>query len=108
MPQNRRRVVWAPQAKRDLREVRRYYARVASREIANQLLREISRAGELLSDRARVWRRRDEISAGLRSVLVRPYIIFYRVQDERVEIVRVLHGRRNLISAFSNRDDKTK
>jgi toxin ParE1/3/4 len=107
MPRDRRRVVWAPQAKRDLREVRRYYARVASQEIADQLLREISQAGELLSQRALIWRRRDEIAIGLRSVLVRPYVIFYRMQDDKVEIARVLHGRRNLTNAFAD-DDKTK
>jgi toxin ParE1/3/4 len=91
-----------------LREIWRYYARVASPEIADQLLREISQTGESLSERTMVWRRRDEIASGLRSVLVRPYIVFYRVQDDRVEIARILHGRRNLITAFSDHADQTK
>jgi plasmid stabilization system protein ParE len=38
--------------------------------------------------------------AGLRQVLVNPYIVFYRVTDRGVEIMHVLHGRRDLVSFF--------
>lgn len=37
---------------------------------------------------------------GLRSVLVHPYIVFYRVPDTAVEIVRVLHQRRDFTAIF--------
>ena len=72
MPQKRRRVIWAPKDKQDLRDVWRYYARVASPEIADKLLREISQAGGRLADEALMWRARDEVMPGLRSVLVHP------------------------------------
>jgi len=39
---------------------------------------------------------------GLRSALVRPYSIFYRISGEDIEIVRILHERRNLATAFDN------
>jgi len=52
MPGRRRRVVWGPKAKQDLREVWLYYARVASPEIADKLVREIDGAGERLEDDA--------------------------------------------------------
>jgi plasmid stabilization system protein ParE len=35
-------------------------------------------------------------------VLVHPYLIFYRVNNGSVEIVGVLHGRRNLRQAIKN------
>jgi len=35
-----------------------------------------------------------------RSIAVRPHVIFYRVQDGSAEIVRVLHGRRDLDEIF--------
>jgi toxin ParE1/3/4 len=38
---------------------------------------------------------------GLRSTLVHPYVIFYRIKDETVQIVRVLHGRRNFPAILS-------
>ena len=104
MPAKRRRVVWAPRAKRDLGDVWRYYARVASTEIADKLLREIEGAAERLSENALRWRARDEIMRGLRSALVHPYVIFYRIENGVVEIVRVLHGRRNFAAIFSKRE----
>jgi toxin ParE1/3/4 len=81
MAEKRRKVVWAPKSKQDLREVWRYYARVASPEIADKLLREIAQAGEQLAEHALMWQARDEVLPGLRSILVRPYTVFYRVQD---------------------------
>ena len=80
MPEKRRAVVWAPKSKQDLRDVWHYYARVASPETADKLLREISQAGEQLAEQALLWRARDEVMPGLRSVLVRPYTVFYRVR----------------------------
>ena len=93
-----------PRAKRDLRDVWRYYERVASVEIADKILGEINKAGERLSDQALMWHARDEVLPGLRSVLVHPYTIFYRVNDGVVEIVRVLHERRDFAAIFSGKE----
>jgi toxin ParE1/3/4 len=82
----------------------RYYQRVASVEIADKILGEINKAGERLSDQALMWRARDEVLPGLRSVLVHPYTIFYRVNDGVVEIVRVLHERRDFAAIFSGKE----
>jgi toxin ParE1/3/4 len=101
MPATPRRVVWAPRAKRDLAQVWQYYLRVASAEVADKLLREIAESARRLSDNALRWRARDELMPGLRSVLVHPYVIFYRVNDRTVQVVRVLHGRRNFTDIFS-------
>jgi toxin ParE1/3/4 len=84
-----------------LGDVWRYYARVASVEVADRLLREIDAAGQRLSENALRWRARDELMPGLRSALVQPYVIFYRIDDGIVEVVRVLHGRRNFDAIFS-------
>jgi toxin ParE1/3/4 len=104
MPKKPRHVVWAPKSKKDLRDVWRYYERVASPEIADKLLREIDEAGRRLTDEALMWRARDEIVPGLRSVLVHPYTVFYRIDDGVVEIVRVLHERSDLARVFSKKD----
>ncbi len=104
MPKKLKRVIWSPKAKRDLGDVWHYYARVASEEIADKLLREIDQAAKALSDRAFMSRARDEIMSGLRSVLVHPYSIFYRVNDDTVEVVRVLHERRDFASLLSKKE----
>ncbi len=64
------------------------------------MVREVAETGERLTDRALMWRTRNEVAPGLRSVLRHPYVIFYRVNNGSVEIARVLHGRRNFSAVF--------
>ena len=101
MAQVPKRVIWAPKAKQDLRGIWRYFARVASRDIADNILRDIDRAAAALGESALQWQARDDVMPGLRSVRARPYTVFYRVTDADVEVVRVLHGHRNFPAIFS-------
>lgn len=39
---------------------------------------------------------RDDIAPGIRHLIVGEYLTLYRVGDDAIEIVRVLHGRRNI------------
>jgi len=39
---------------------------------------------------------RDDIGAGIRHLIVGQYLTLYRVTDEAIEIIRVLHGRRKI------------
>ena len=102
MPRNRP-VVWAPRAKRDLLDIWRYYARVASPEVADNILRGIERASEANGKNPLARRTRDDLMPDLRSALVAPHTIFYRVRNRDVEIVRVLHERRDFTAAFTRR-----
>ncbi|BAY05153.1 hypothetical protein H6G54_19010 [Anabaena cylindrica FACHB-243] len=45
------------------------------------------------------------VKADLRGVLLDSYIIFYRVIDNGIEIVRVVSGYRNLESLFAELDE---
>jgi len=96
-----KRVVWSPAAERDLLDIWTYYARVASLEIADNLLREIDRVGEAIAKNPLLSRDRTELMAGLRSVVVRPHVMFFVVRNNAIEIARVLHGRRDLPAMFS-------
>jgi toxin ParE1/3/4 len=101
-----RRIVWAPRSRRDLLEIWRYFARVGSVEVADDVLREIHRAVARLARNAFMGRPRDELAPGLRSVLVHPHVVFYRVTDQSVAIARVLHQRRDLAAIFSRERDQ--
>jgi toxin ParE1/3/4 len=46
-------------------------------------------------------RKRDDLGKGLRSFPVKKYLIFYRQAKDDIEIVRVLHGSRNIEKFFS-------
>jgi toxin ParE1/3/4 len=81
-----------------------YFADAASPDVADKLLRNIERASARLSDHPMSGRPRADISSGLRSVLVHPYVVVYRVTDTTVEIARVLHERRDVAAVFEERE----
>jgi toxin ParE1/3/4 len=98
-----RRVVWAPRAKQDLLDIWRYYARVASPEIADNMLRRLAGASEAIARNPLARRARDDLVPELRSALVPPHTIFFRLADGDIEIVRVLHERRDFPALFGRR-----
>jgi toxin ParE1/3/4 len=93
----------SPEADEDLIEIWGYLAREASERVADRQLQQI----DATCARLKAWpysgRKRDDLLAGMRSVPIRPYVLFYRIHGDAVEIVRVLHGRRNIASIFTNR-----
>ncbi len=50
-----------------------------------------------------VGRKRDEIKPGYRSISEGEYVIFYRLKtDDAVEVMRIVHGKRDLGKALSD------
>jgi toxin ParE1/3/4 len=58
---------------------------------------------ERLADMPGTCRLRGDLGPGLRSVAVGSYLIIYRPIEGGIEIVRVLHGRRDIGALFSKR-----
>jgi toxin ParE1/3/4 len=102
MPSRKRTITLSPEADEDLIEIWGYLAREASERVADRQLREV----DTVCARLKAWpysgRKRDELLAGMRSVPIHPYVLFYRIQGNAIEIVRVLHGRRDIASIFAN------
>ena len=48
---------------------------------------------------------REELAPGLRSFVVNQYVIFYKVIDQDILIVRALHGARDINTLFQSGDD---
>ncbi|MBM3942105.1 MAG: type II toxin-antitoxin system RelE/ParE family toxin [SAR202 cluster bacterium] len=48
----------------------------------------------------RIGRRRSELAPELRSFAVQDYVILYRPMADGVEVVRILHGSRDIESLF--------
>jgi toxin ParE1/3/4 len=53
---------------------------------------------EKLTMQPRVGRSREELLPDLRSIAYKNYIIFYRINGEYIEMVRILHGARDIDS----------
>ena len=96
MRERKLQLAWSPEAEADLLTIWRWGASHFSPETADAHLRDIHRAASNLTEFPEVGVARDQLVAGIRSIVVYPTVIFYRIADAAIEIVRVVDGRRNL------------
>lgn len=88
-------------ARRDISEAVGYYARVAGEDVALAFIDELERAVQDLLGHPEAGSPRyaHELDLpGLRHWVLRtyPYLVFYVVRDEHVDVWRVLHGERDI------------
>lgn len=107
-PGNAKRVskfTLSPEAIDDLELIWTYIAQ-DNRQAADQLVEAAFRICEMLGSHPELGRLRQfskKLSLGLRSFVITDfpnYVIFYRVKGDAVEIVRVLHGARDIDALF--------
>lgn len=93
----------SPQADSDLDGIWYYVAsQSGNTQTADRLIDSITDRFFLIANYPNIGRRRDDdLRPGLRSFPVGEYIIIYRLQDEDVQILRVLHGSRNIQALFA-------
>jgi plasmid stabilization system protein ParE len=93
----RRRVVWALRARRALDEAIGYVAAEAPETAAALLARVLDAAASLaeLSERGQMVPEMGDPT--LRELLVRPYRLLYEVAGDQVQIVGLLHVRRDFV-----------
>ncbi len=87
-------VVRTVQAEKDLAEIVDYLDE-RSPAASDHLATALDRRCELLGQFP-LGRSREELAAGLRSVAVEQYVLFYRVTPTAVEVLRILHGARDI------------
>lgn len=68
---------------------------------ADRLLDQIDARLKLLSAFPEMGTARDDLVAGFRHLPVGEYLVLYRILTKEVEIVRVVHGRRDLRGLFT-------
>jgi toxin ParE1/3/4 len=88
-----RLVLLSPEAEQDVLSIWIFGAVEWSPERADRHLRDIDNLFERLRDDPKLGHKRDELIAGLRSILVRPHLIFYTQTPQAIRIARVLHQR---------------
>lgn len=92
-----------PKSLRDFRDIWDYVADHGSAQAADNLLRTFDQKLTLLSDFPHIGQRRDELRPRLRSFPVGAYLLFYRPLRNGIEVVRVVHGARDLRRVFKRR-----
>lgn len=93
------RVTITPAAREDLREIRKYLAR-HNREGADRAVRGIRDRIKLLGRHPRLGQKRDAIAPDLRNFPSGDYVIFYRIDETGVLVLRILHGARDAEAQF--------
>jgi toxin ParE1/3/4 len=106
-----RRVVRKPRARRDLLEHFVYIGENASVEDAERFLGAAEAAFEQLAKRSAMGVRRDYYhKPGLAGIRMWPisgfdkYLVFYRPTEQGIDVIRVLHGARDLKRLFDEEE----
>jgi toxin ParE1/3/4 len=99
------RPILSPAARSDLEQILTYLDR-HSPHAADRFAVEVDRIIDRLVKLPRMGRDRSDLRPGLRSVVISNYILFYRIAKKRVEIVRILHGARDIDSIFESNDNE--
>ena len=95
-------VRWTRTSLKDLGEIWDYVA-PDSPSAADTLLRTIDSKIRLLSDFPHAGRDRSDVRPRLRSLPTGNYVIYYRPMRKGVEVVRVVHGARDVRQLFRRR-----
>ena len=96
------RLIIAPEARQDLREIRDHIAK-DNPKAAGRVVMRLRDMARMLAGAPSIGRGRSELGADLRSFVADRYVLFYRPLQGRVgiELVRVLHDARDLDAIFS-------
>jgi toxin ParE1/3/4 len=99
------RLVVAPEARQDLREIRDHIA-TDNPGAARRVVGRVRNMARLLASAAALGRDRPELGAHIRSFADR-YVLFYRPlrRAAGIELVRVLHGAREVDAILSGEKD---
>ncbi|MDA0346703.1 MAG: type II toxin-antitoxin system RelE/ParE family toxin [Verrucomicrobia bacterium] len=93
-------VSFRPIALEDLRQIRDYIAE-DNVDVARRFIASLRDHCQKLDQAPLIGRARNELAEGIRSLPFGHYLIFYRVLNTgKPEIVRVLHGARDLEALF--------
>ena len=87
-------------ADKDLEDIFDYTFDEFGYDQAEKYLLEIEEIFQNLIINPQIGKKRDEIKQGLYSFPKDNHIIFYRILDNHIRIVRVLHGRRDVPKYF--------
>ena len=88
-----------PRARTDLIEIWRYIADDSVTN-ADSFIDKLHETIQALAHQPGTGRRREELGSGILSFPFGRYVIFYRAIPKAIEIIRVLHGARDIQNIF--------
>tara|TARA_R110001583_G_scaffold416_1_gene3930 strand:+ start:652 stop:954 length:303 start_codon:yes stop_codon:yes gene_type:complete len=90
----------SPEAEQDLSDIFDYTEMEFGLDQAVQYLKDLERCFIQLCNNLNIGRERIEIREALYSFVSQSHVVFYRILNDRLRVVRVLHGSRDLPRHF--------
>lgn len=94
------KVLFTEQASEDLWEIWDFLHGEANVAIADAFLDRINGIAKDLSTFPESGKAYDDLGPDIRGISFKPYTLFYRIRNNRIEVVRVLHGSRDIHALF--------
>ena len=95
-------IEYSKESKEDLIRIKQYIKyNLQEPETANKLISKIRKSVKTLKDNPKIYTIIDDDvirKLKIRKFIVDNYIVFYRIKNDSVEIVRIMYGRKNWIN----------
>jgi toxin ParE1/3/4 len=91
----------APDARTDFSDILLYSAQQWGTRQRNTYRAELLRGFAAIRDHPQLGTTREDLGPGIRSRLVEHHLVYYRVLDDLIEVVRILHERMDASRHFS-------
>lgn len=92
--------VLSRRAQGDLRRIQRHVAAEGGRRRADDLMERLLAVCSLFATQPEAGQPRPEFGQNVRSCSYGAYLMFYRVKGSTMEVIRVIHGRRDVLAAW--------
>ena len=89
------RQLLTPAAQRDLDDIWDYTARTWSPQQASAYLRSLKQALQMIASQPRLAREREDISPPVRIHPFASHLIIYRIEDDHILVIRIVHSRQS-------------
>lgn len=95
-------IEYSKESKEDLVGIKKYIKyNLQESETVNKLISKIRKSIKSLKDNPEIYTIIDDViirELEIRKLIVDNYIVFYKIKNESIEIVRIMYGRRNWIN----------
>lgn len=88
-------LVIAPAAQENIGHIYRYGLVNWGKRQADAYLADLEDVIWLMTEQSEIGTKRDELAKGLHGFPVKQYVVFYRIEENQLQIARILHGRQD-------------
>jgi toxin ParE1/3/4 len=89
-------IIFAPNAETNLEQIEEYINENGNLKAAIRVVDQILDVCSGLQAMPRIGKARDDIASGLRSITAGSFVIYYRFDEQQVEILRIWHDHRDM------------